>query len=261
MSIWQSIILGIVEGITEFLPISSTGHLILASKIMEIPETDFIKTFGIVIQVGAIFAVLFLYWKKIFSKNIIKKVIVAFIPAGVIGLSFYSLIKKFLMGNEVVVLYSLAIVGLLLILFELRLKKTTVPVVANEDDGLDSISYKQSLLIGVAQSFAIIPGVSRSGATILGGLALGIDRKTVTEFSFILAVPTILLASIFELSLNINSFTPDQISSFVVGLLVSFVVAIFAIKFLINFIQKNTFIIFGFYRILVAVVFALFFLN
>ncbi|HRY60172.1 MAG TPA: undecaprenyl-diphosphatase UppP [Patescibacteria group bacterium] len=254
MTFLHAIILGIVEGITEFLPISSTGHLILTSRLLGLSQTDFLKTFEVAIQVGAIFAVLVLYWKKFLSVNILKKIIVAFIPTGIIGVIFYALIKRFLLGNETVVLYSLIIVGALMIIFELvyRKKEKTNPAVTKE---LEKMTYKQCFIIGVAQSFAMFPGVSRSAATILGGLSLGIDRKTITEFSFILAVPTIIVATVFDLAKSSVTFSSGEMVNFLVGLVVSFVVAIFAIKFLVEYIQKHSFIAFGIYRIIIALIF------
>lgn len=251
MHIIDALILGVVEGVTEFLPISSTGHLILAAQLLKIPQSDFIKSFEIIIQLGAILAVVCLYYKSLFlNVKVIKKLIAAFIPTGILGLVFYELAKKFLLGNGHVVVWSLLIGGVFLIVFELlhREKETAIEEVA-------SISTRQAVLIGVIQSIAIIPGVSRSAATIIGGLLLGLKRRTIVEFSFLLAIPTMLAATVLDLSKSEVHFSGDQMVFLVVGFVTSFVVALLAVKFFISYIQKHNFIAFGVYRILIALLF------
>ena len=254
MSTFHAFILGIVEGISEFLPISSTGHLILTSRILGIIQTEFVKTFEIAIQLGAILSVVVLYWKR-FLLNIeaLKRICVAFLPTAVIGLILYKIVKKFLLGNSSVVVWSLFLGGLFLIVFELfhREKKDSV-------SAIESISYKQAALIGVFQALAVIPGVSRSAATIIGGLILGLRRDTIVEFSFLLAVPTMLAATILDLCKSANAFTKDQFTLLGIGFITSFVVAIFAIKFLIGYIKRHNFIPFGIYRIIIALSFLFF---
>ena len=253
MNIIHAIILGIVEGVTEFLPVSSTGHLILVSKILSIAQTDFVKTFEIAIQLGAILAVIILYWKKLFvSFEMIKKIIVAFIPTGILGFILYKLIKGVLLGNLWVVVGSLLIVGIIMIIVELYLKKKEF-----KTKELKDISYAQAASIGVIQSLGMIPGVSRSGATIIGGLLMGIDRKTIVDFSFLLAIPTMLAATGYDLLKNFHNISSSQFDVLGVGLLVSFLIAIPFIKFLIGFVKKYDFIPFGIYRIFVAILFAL----
>lgn len=255
MSYLHSIILGIVQGITEFLPISSTGHLILVSRVLNIPQTDFVKTFEIAIQFGSILAVVILYWKKLFAGwDTIKKVAVAFIPTGIIGFILYKIVKTFLLGNEWVVVGSLFIVGIALIVVELVLKKKGRGF---RVQGLETITYKQAAAIGVIQSLGMIPGVSRSGSTILGGLLMGIDRKTIVDFSFLLAIPTMLAATGYDLLKNFDSISSADLGVLGVGFLVSFLVAIPAVIFLIKFVKKYDFVGFGVYRIIVAIVFAL----
>jgi len=250
MTTLHALILGIVEGITEFLPISSTGHLILASKLLRLEQTEFVKSFEIAIQLGAIFSVVWLYWRSVFlSWNIAKKVLIAFLPTGVIGLFLYKIVKTFLLG-ETVVVWSLLIGGIALIMFELFSKPTQT-----EADDLQKISYKQAFTVGLFQSLAIIPGVSRAAATIVGGLLMGIERKTIVEFSFLLAIPTMTAATGLDLVKNATSFNADQIGALFIGFLTSFIVAIFTIKFLLKFIKTHTFIPFGIYRIAVAVIF------
>lgn len=251
MNLCHAIIFGIVEGISEFLPISSTGHLILTAQLLNIAQSDFIKSFQIIIQLGAIFSVVVLYFKSLVTDiPTIKKIIAALIPTLVIGFVFYKLVKRFLFGNAQVVLWSLLIGGVCLIIFELLHREK-----ADATDNVAKISYRQAILIGLFQSIAIIPGVSRSAATILGGLLLGLKRKTIVEFSFLLAVPTMLAATVLDLSKNLNTFTSNQFIFLLIGFVTSFVVALFAIKFLLNFINHHSFIAFGVYRIVIALLF------
>ena len=250
MSFFDSIILGIVEGITEFLPISSTGHLILASKLLELPQSEFLKSFEIIIQLGAILAVIVLYARSFLNLELLKKIAVAFLPTAVIGLTLYPVIKTYLLGNETVVLAALFLGGIALIAFELLNKKEGAAGVS-----VSAISYRESLLIGLFQSIAVIPGVSRSAATILGGLILGINRVAIVEFSFLLAVPTMLAATLLDLIKNASLFSADQFEVLAVGFIVSFVVALISIKFLLRFVQTNTFIPFGIYRVALAFLF------
>jgi len=248
VDIFQALILGIVEGITEFLPISSTGHMILASHMMKLAQSEFIKSFEIIIQLGAILAVVVLYFRTlIINLEVAKRVIVAFIPTAVIGFALYKFIKNYLLGSADVVLWALFIGGILLIVFEMLHKEKK-----DAKDDLAAISYKESLIIGVFQSLAVIPGVSRAAATIVGGLTVGLKRKTIVEFSFLLAVPTMLAATALDLMKSAPSFTPDEFIVLGVGFVVSFIVAILAIKLLLNYIKHNTFIPFGIYRIVLA---------
>jgi len=251
MHIVHACILGIVEGVSEFLPISSTGHLILAARILKVAQSDFVKSFEIIIQLGAILSVIVLYYKSLlWDWKIIKRLCLAFIPAGIIGLLFYKLIKKFLLGNSVVVFWSLLLGGVFRIICE-RLHREK----QDAADDLASISYAQAILIGLFQAIAIIPGVSRSAATIIGGLLLGLKRKTIVEFSFLLAVPIMLAASALDLFKTAALFSHTQFITLGAGFITSFVVAILAIKFLLAFIQKHNFIVFGVYRIAVALLF------
>lgn len=251
MTIFDSIILSIVEGITEFLPISSTGHLVLAAHILQIQQTEFVKSFEIIIQFGAILAVVFLYWRKFLqSKAIWKKILVAFIPTGIIGFLLYKVIRNVLLGNASVILITLFIGGVILIILELVHKEKSTDATKIED-----ISFKNAVLIGVFQSISVIPGVSRAAATIIGALLLGTKRKTAVEFSFLLAVPTMLAASGLDLVKNHLSFSGNELLVLVIGFIGSFIVATIAIKFFINFIQKHTFIPFGIYRIVAALLY------
>lgn len=250
MDILSAAILGLVEGITEFLPISSTGHLILTSHLLDIPTTEFLKSFEITIQLGAILAVLALYWRSFLSLPILKRLFVGFIPTAVIGLLLYGFIKNVLLENPLIVVISLAVGGVLLILLEYFHTE-------NESgaDTPESISYLQSFLIGLFQTIAIIPGVSRSGATIVGGLLLGIKRVAIVEFSFLLAVPTMMAATTLDLAKNYKTFESADVAALSVGFIVSFTVALCAITFLLQYVRKHTFVPFGIYRIVVAALF------
>ena len=250
MTYIDSMILGIVEGLTEFLPISSTGHLILASDVLNLPPTDFIKSFIIIIQLGAIAGVLVLYFKDFLNIQNLKKIIAGSIPTAIIGFGLYKIIKNNLLGSETVVLGSLFIGGLLLIIFENFYKG---PDVAEEN--IKDITYKQSFAIGIFQTLAVIPGVSRSASTIVGGLLLGIPRATIVKFSFLLAVPTLLGASLLDIVKSPNIFLQTNIEILAIGFFSAFVVAILSMKFLVKYVQKNTFTPFGIYRIFIAVIF------
>ncbi len=248
MDLFNAVVLGIVEGVSEFLPISSTGHLILVSHLIGLDQTEFLKSFEISIQVGAILSVVVLYWRMLLvNVEVIKRVIVAFIPTGVLGFLLYKLIKKFLLGSSNVVLWSLLVGGALLIIFELLHKEDRESVGEVSD-----ISYRNAFLIGIFQSIAVIPGISRSASTIVGGLLLGLKRKTIVEFSFLLAVPTMLAATVYDLIKSGSQFSLDQVNLMAAGFISSFVVAIISIKFLIHFIKTHTFIPFGVYRIVLV---------
>lgn len=250
----HAILLSIVEGITEFLPISSTGHLILVSKILNIPQTEFVKSFEIFIQLGAICSVIFLYWKTFLKGlKVWKPVVVAFLPTAILGLVFYKIIKTYLLGNSLVTVAALLIGGIILILLEKLYKEKEHHI-----SDIENISLKTALFIGLFQSISMIPGVSRAAATILGALFLGTKRKTAVEFSFLLAVPTMLAATGLDLVESNFSFSLYELSLLAVGFIGSFVVAILAIKFFIRFIQNHTFIPFGVYRIVIAILFLFF---
>lgn len=253
MELLHAFILGIVEGITEFLPISSTGHLILAGELLKIPSTEFLKSFSIIIQLGAILAVVVLYWRKFFTSiEALKRIMIGFIPTALIGLALYSVVKTYLMGSDSVVIWSLFIGGVVILIFEAFHKES-----AHDVGEVEKIPYKTAALIGLCQAVAIVPGVSRSAATILGGLALGVKRTTITEFSFLLAVPTMAAATGLDLIKNASSFSMDQFSFLSVGFVTSFVVALIMVKALIGFVKHHSFMAFGWYRIVAAVIFRL----
>lgn len=248
----SALILGLVEGFTEFLPISSTAHLILASRLLGISQSNFAKSFDIAIQSGAILAVLYLYWRKFTDVNVLKKIIVAFVPTGVIGILLYKVIKDYLLDNIAVVLWALGIGGALLMLFEYVFEKKK-DMVAN--GASEYISYKKALGIGVFQSISMVPGVSRAAATIIGGMLMGLRRETIVEFSFLLAVPTMLAATGLDLFKNLGTFSSSETGVLAIGLVSSFLMAIVSIKFLLRYIKRHTFTGFGIYRIVLALAF------
>ncbi len=254
MSLVHVFVLSVIEGFTEFLPISSTGHLILASKLLGIMETNFTKTFEISIQLGAIMAVVVLYFKKFTqSFTLYKKLFVAFIPTAVVGFFLYPFIKGFLLGSSIITLNALFWGGIALILVELYLKNKK-----KESKGTAEITYRQSFLVGVFQSISVIPGVSRAAATIIGGLLTGLKRETATEFSFLLAVPTMFAAASLDIYKSSDYLNSSNIPALLIGSLISFIFAAISIKFLMNYVKKNSFISFGVYRIILAILFWVF---
>ncbi|MCX7981913.1 MAG: undecaprenyl-diphosphatase UppP [Syntrophales bacterium] len=254
MDIIDALILGIVEGLSEFLPISSTGHLILVSRLLGLTPEDFLKSFEIAIQSGAILAVIVLYWRELMKNRLVMaRVMAAFIPTGLLGLIFYPLIKGYLLGSSTVVLWALALGGVAIIVFEILYRGREAKVYR-----LEKISYKHAFIIGLFQSISMIPGVSRSAATILGGLALGVERKAIVEFSFLLAVPTMIIATVYDLSKSVPQFTFDEMGILLCGMVVSFIVAWASVKFLLRFVQTHTFVPFGIYRLLVALLWSIF---
>ncbi len=254
----HALILSAVEGITEFLPISSTGHLILASQILHIPQSEFVKSFEIIIQFGAILAVVVLYWRRLFNIKIWPTIFVAFVPAAVIGFAFFKIIKDVLIGNSLVTVIALLLGGLILIAVEYWNNKRGH---ADDISGIENISYKNAFIIGVFQAVSVIPGTSRSAASIVGALLLKIDRKTAAEFSFFLAVPTVFAASMLDIFETKLSFTHSELLILIVGFVFSFLFALFAVKWLIGYISKHDFVIFGVYRIALAIIFYIIFLR
>ena len=254
----HTIVLGIIEGITEFLPISSTAHLILAADILNMPQTNYLKSFEIAIQLGAIMSVFVLYWRSFLVYfQVLKRVIVAFFPTGIIGLLLYRIVKQYLLGSTTVVLWALLLGGVAIVLFELFAKQD-ISNESNADTGtrnIANISYLHCFIIGLFQAVAVIPGVSRSAATIIGGLLLGFQRKTITEFSFLLAMPTMMAATGYDLLKNYQQFSSSQLGYLGVGSVVSFLVALLSIKFLLHYIKNHDFKVFGIYRIVVAILF------
>jgi undecaprenyl-diphosphatase len=250
MTIFQSIILGITEGLTEFLPISSTGHMILVSNFMHVVDSATLTTFEIVVQLGAILAVVVSYYKKLLDLSILKKLIVAFIPTGIVGVIVFPYIKH-LLGSPYLVAIMLVLGGIAIILVEKYVARHTS---SDDKSTVTSITYKQALLLGCFQALAIIPGVSRSGAVIIGGLTQKISRKLLVEFSFLLAVPTMFVATAYTILKKHNELSLDSLSPIIVGTIVSFIVAFLVIRLALSYIRKHSFTVFGWYRIIVGVI-------
>ncbi|WP_426266542.1 undecaprenyl-diphosphate phosphatase [Sphingomonas sp. LHG3443-2] len=250
--VWLVIILGVVEGLTEYLPVSSTGHLILATELLGFNASDW-EAFNVAIQPGAIFAIVVLYWRTfwdvftgLFRKEagawrFVRNLVVACVPAVVLALLIGDQIEK-LLGNAVVVCWALIIGGVAILILE----KVVRP---KECNGVQNLSLKQSALVGAVQCVAMIPGVSRSGATILGAMALGVDRKTAAEFSFFLAMPTLSGATAYYLLKHHDRIEPAMYGNILIGSLVSFVVAIVVVKLFVGFVTRYGFAPFGWYRI------------
>ena len=293
MNTVMALILSLIEGITEFLPISSTGHLILASQLLGVQQTEFVKNFAIAIQSGAILAVIVLYFRRLLKDFRLWILVgLAFIPTGLIGLVFYQLIKNYLLGNSQVVLVSLFLGGIVIIILEkiyqptllvprhpessnFPLKKpitkfehVRIPygfeakfrkrLTSNRSSGkiksLNRLTWRQAILIGLIQAISIIPGISRAAATIFGGLALGLDRQSAVEFSFLLAIPTMIVATGFDLLKTSFTFTAQEISLLTIGFIGAFITALITVKYLLKFIQHHNFVLFGYYRIFLAVI-------
>lgn len=251
MTYLHALILSLVEGITEFLPISSTGHLILTADLLKITQTNFVKDFEIIIQLGAILAIVVLYFKQFYKNmNVWRKVLTAFLPTAVIGFVLFKFIKTFLLGNLYITLFSLLIGGIALIVLELLYKEKE-----HHADEIEKISFRNAFLIGVFQSLAVIPGVSRSAATIIPALFLGTKRKTATEFSFLLAVPTMLAATSLDLIKSNFSYSANEWMVLLVGFTGAFISALIVVKWFLKYIQSHTFIPFGIYRIIISLVF------
>ena len=251
MNTLQAIILAVIEGITEFLPVSSTGHMIIASSFFGIEHDEFTKLFTIVIQLGAILSVVVLYFKRFFqSFDFYFKLVVAFIPAVVLGLLLSNFIDE-LLENPVTVAVSLLMGGIILLKVDDWFTNSEEAQVPNE------ISYLQAFKIGLFQCLAMIPGVSRSGASIVGGMSQKLSRTTAAEFSFFLAVPTMLGATVkkcYDYYKDGFVLTHDQINYLIIGNVVAFIIALLAIKTFIGFLTKNGFKMFGYYRIVAGIV-------
>lgn len=252
MDLIQVVLLSITEGVSEFLPISSTGHLVLVSKILNQPQTEFLKSFEIAIQSGAILSVLFLYLRTVLEdKRILWKIVWALIPTLMVGMILYKLVKEYLIGNLGVTLGALFLGGVILIVFERYwLKK--------EGAGrIENLTVKEAVIIGLAQTIAVIPGVSRSAVTMIGGMSLGLSRVEAVKMSFLLAAPTLLAATGFDLVQNYQLFSSDQLGLILLGIGLSLIFATLAMKWLIKFVENHTLFWFGVYRIGLSILFFL----
>jgi undecaprenyl-diphosphatase len=244
MSIFEAVIIAIVEGITEFLPVSSTGHMIITQELLGMSIDDFVKAFTVNIQFGAILSVIVLYWKRFFqSFDFYYKLFVAFLPAAIIGFLMMDLVDQML-GSVLVVAIMLVVGGVILIFADRWF---------NKPKEQQEISWATAFKVGLFQCIAMIPGVSRSAATIIGGMTQGLNRKTAAEFSFFLAIPTMFAASGYKLLKNYEIITQQNISVLLIGNLVAFIVAMIAIKTFITLLTRYGFKWFGYYRIIVGV--------
>ncbi len=258
VDIFKAAFLGIIEGLTEFIPISSTAHLIIFSHLVEFQSIKN-NLFEIVIQFGAILAICVIYRKKILSialnlkqknqQKFLLNLIIAFLPAALIGSLFHDLIKKFLFSNLVIAI-SLIFGGVVMILVDYPKKNSSSKIPEKKSiEDIENITPISAFKIGLFQCLAMIPGISRSGATIIGGLLLGLNRKVATEFSFFLAIPVIAAASFYDVFKNTSELTNSNIQIILVGLFAAFFSSILVIKWFINFVSNNSFIPFGIYRI------------
>lgn len=271
MEIIKAILFGIVEGITEWLPVSSTGHMILLDEVVKLNVSEeFYKLFEVVIQLGAILAVLIIFWKDIWpfykargkirvDKQVLSlwgKILVACLPAAVFGILLDDFLDEHLY-NSMVVSLTLIIYGVIFIVIESK------NIGSKSTKSLEDITYKQALGVGGFQLLSLIPGTSRSGSTIIGGLLLGLERSVIAEFTFFLAIPVMVGASLLKLLKYIIKvglvFTSTEIIVLILGCVVSFVVSLFVIKFLLNYIRKHDFKIFGYYRIILGIIVLLWF--
>ena len=253
MNVLQAIIIAIIEGLTEFLPVSSTGHMILASSAMKIHDDEFVKTFEIVIQLGAVLAIALMYIKRFFqSVDIYIKLFIAFIPTAIIGFLAYDFIKAVLF-DPIVVSISLIIGGVVLILIDRRVVNTQSKI-----KSLEQISNKNAFYIGLMQCLSMVPGTSRAAASIVGGVFNGFNKKQATEFSFLLAIPTMFAATGYDLLKTPISFSAYELKLLGIGLLVAFISAWFAVKIFLKIVENYGFKHFGYYRIAIGVVFLIF---
>lgn len=252
MDIFQVIIIAIIEGLTEFIPISSTGHMIITEKLLHVTESEFVKVFTVAIQLGAILAVVVLYYKKFFNFSKWKfyvKLLIAVIPAIILGFLFSKKIDA-LLESATTVAVSMLAGGVVLLFIDNVFKRPLI-------DSEENVSYKKGFIIGVWQCIAMIPGVSRSAASIIGGMQQRLTRSAAAEFSFFLAVPTMLAATGYKLLKYFKEsggFTSVEVQQLVIGNVVAFVVAVLAIKFFITMLKKYGFRIWGVYRVIVGIV-------
>ena len=251
MTIFDSIILGVIEGFTEFLPISSTGHLIVASHFLGIDQTNVTKAYEVIIQFAAILAVFFNYKDKFTLKKIDlwTKVFLAFLPIGVVGFIFSHQIKELFSINIVAIMFIVG--GIIFLIVEKYFIKEGL---TQQIDDVEKVTIKQSLVIGFAQVFALIPGTSRAGSTIIGALLVGLTRKASAEFSFLLAFPVMSAVTAYDLLKHYNEFSDANLTTLAIGFVVSFFVAYLTIKLFLKFLENFTFVAFGIYRILFGVI-------
>lgn len=253
MGLLEAIILSIIEGLTEFLPVSSTGHMILASAAMGMEDDAFVKTFEISIQLGAIAAIALMYIDRFLRGiDIYLKLFVAFLPTAIVGLLAYKTIKE-LLFNSTVVAISLIIGGVIIILLDSRVEERGSDTLA-----LEELSYARAFRIGLIQCLSMIPGTSRAAATIIGGVFNGLNRKQATEFSFLLAVPTMVAATGYDLLKTSADISGSELQLLGIGLVGAFISAWFAVRLFVKWVSSHGFAVFGYYRIVLGVLFLVF---
>lgn len=248
MDILQAIIIGVIEGFTEFLPISSTGHMIVASEFLGVSQNALTKAYEVIIQFAAILAVMLIYREKITFKKIDlwQKLLVAFLPLAIVGFIFKDHIKT--LFTVEIVAWMFIVGGLVFLVVEYFYEEKEYHV-----NDVEKASYKQALWVGIAQIFSLIPGTSRAGATIIGGLLAGLDRKASAEFSFLLAIPVMAAVSGYDLLKHYQDFADANWGAFLAGFITAFIVAYLTIKLFLAFLQRFTFVAFGIYRIIFGI--------
>ncbi len=253
MTYFEALLIALIEGLTEFLPVSSTGHMILTSACLGLEHTEFLKSFEISIQLGAILAIAWIYARRFLLNGLMyQKLFVAFLPTAAIGYFFYGIIKHYLF-SPLVVAISLIAGGILLIWLDKRVVQKD-----SNYESMEQISFRNAFWIGLIQSVSIIPGVSRAGASIIGGIFNGFNKKQATEFSFLLAVPTMVAATAYDLLKSSAQFSGDELKLLGIGSLMAFCSAWIAVKGLLLFVEKYGFSFFGWYRIAIGLLFLIF---
>ncbi len=253
MSFFHAIILGIVEGLTEFLPISSTAHLILTSKLLNLPQTDFQKFFEVFIQSGAILAVIIIYIKYILeNRKIIPKVFASFVPTAIIGFLLYKIIKNVFFDSNYLMVGAFFILGVGFLIIEYLIKNKKIKLVQS----INRLNYQTAVIVGLAQALAVVPGVSRAGIVLLTMMIMGFKRDESALYSFLLAVPTILAAAGYDFykSKNLLVISSNNLVLLAIGFLVSFISAYVVVNWFVKYLQKNTLNIFAIYRIILALI-------
>ncbi len=244
MSFWEATFLAIVEGITEFVPVSSTGHMILASKFMRVEQTEFVKMYEVAIQLGAILSIVSMYWRKLTTDTFIWiRIITAFLPTAFLGFMMYDFVKS--LFDYRVVSVMLMLWGVIFILVE-KFRRSSYK-------RMEQLTLRDALIIGLFQSLAMVPGTSRSGATIVGGLVLGMRRVDALEFSFLLAVPTMFSATLYDIYRNMHHLHGENLYMLLWGGFVAFVCAWISVRWLLKFVSTHTLIPFGIYRIILSI--------
>ena len=243
----NTILLAVVEGLTEFLPVSSTGHMIIASSVLRVPQTPFLSSFEIVVQVGAIMAVLSKYWKLLLRRrDYWIKIILAFIPTSIVGFAGYSLFKSFFLGNLTITMMGLLLGGLIMIVVESRIRRV---------GNIEPLPYHGAISVGLLQAFSIIPGVSRSAATIVAGELLGLSRTEAVKFSFLLGLPVLIAASGYDLFKTGLVFSAQEWVQIGVGILIAFITARVTIDWLLRLVEKRSLAVFGWYRVVLSLLY------